>query len=736
MKIKNEVNDVQSGGITEVNAFQIKTTASAFRILSSGLYSNKIKAIIRELSCNAVDSHIEVGTPDLPFDVHLPNGIEPYFAVRDYGTGLSHEDVMGLYTTYFSSTKQNSNDYTGALGLGSKSPFSYTENFSVTSILNGEQRVYTALIDASGCPSIALMSTTETTEGNGIEVKFAVSDTTDFYNFRKEAVNVLQWFAVRPTINLSDDEFPKLDLEHITDGIDLRRSGNTPNPKTVAIQGNVAYPIDYSLVTSNRILSKFQKTALTAGFVLHFNIGDLDVAASREELSYVEYTLDSIVEKLKEVEEHFKKYVTNELKTVKTTWDTGAVVSRLYDNVICREVMRDVLKDLDIDMYHSTRPSFLIDVSTFKDQNLNLMQFEEKMQGAIGRVTHSSTYNHDTQERIAGHRVQWSEKPTLYFNDTTHGASDILKAHMKDKDIKLAMVVQRIKKTEDDVDSAIKKAVAILGNPTKVKVVRLSTLVKAVPKLAPAQRAITSPIHIYVIDASSRYGNVIVKGAGNLVDLQDTTTVRYYFPLAIDGRDRHLICPNGTEQGVHNVRDFLTYVGDKVLNKFNGRSDKLFGVGPRRIEEIKKAPNWICVFDEFTKYLNGTSASVSIAQALPNRVGDEYIGEDLKNVTELLDSTSPFVVHWRECKKIIKDSERALGTSYGRSYLKNCANNFGIEIKEKYQAEVDAMKAKHKAIEAMYPMLSIVYQHGTNEDSTLKMAEYIEMIDCLNKSNK
>ena len=143
--------------VGEIGEFRIRNSAKAFNILSSGLYANKIRAIIRELSCNAIDSHVAAGRIETPFDVHLPNQLEPWFAIRDYGTGLSHEQVTNIYTTYFESTKTDSNAFIGALGLGSKSPFSYTDNFTVTAVKDGRKGIYTAFINEQGVPSIALM---------------------------------------------------------------------------------------------------------------------------------------------------------------------------------------------------------------------------------------------------------------------------------------------------------------------------------------------------------------------------------------------------------------------------------------------------------------------------------------------------------------------------------------------------------------------------------------------------
>jgi len=93
-------NQVTIGGNLQVGTFSIKESAKAFSILSSSLYSKKIKAIIRELSCNARDSRIAAGLPQ-DFYVHLPTRMEPEFWVKDEGLGLSNSEVMNLYTTYF-----------------------------------------------------------------------------------------------------------------------------------------------------------------------------------------------------------------------------------------------------------------------------------------------------------------------------------------------------------------------------------------------------------------------------------------------------------------------------------------------------------------------------------------------------------------------------------------------------------------------------------------------------------
>jgi HSP90 family molecular chaperone len=90
-------NNVQKSLAHSPQRFQISTGNKIFRILSDSIYVQKIDAVIRELCCNAYDAHIEA-KQDKRFLVKLPNDLDLEFKVRDFGLGLSHED-MSIYTT-------------------------------------------------------------------------------------------------------------------------------------------------------------------------------------------------------------------------------------------------------------------------------------------------------------------------------------------------------------------------------------------------------------------------------------------------------------------------------------------------------------------------------------------------------------------------------------------------------------------------------------------------------------
>lgn len=169
--------------------FQIKADEKLFRLLSDNVYADKISAGIRELACNAYDAHVEVGSTQ-KFQVTLPSEDKPEFRVRDFGTGLSPSQ-MSMYTTYGMSSKEDSNAYIGAFGIGAKAPFAYTDIFNVTSYQNGKAYFYTMYIE-NGTPKKTLLAETPTTEPNGLEVFYAVKPE-DISTFLNKALRILTW---------------------------------------------------------------------------------------------------------------------------------------------------------------------------------------------------------------------------------------------------------------------------------------------------------------------------------------------------------------------------------------------------------------------------------------------------------------------------------------------------------------------------------------------------------------
>lgn len=290
MIINDLKKDVQTVGSFPTTTFKIAASAKAFQILSSNIYTHKVRAVIREICCNAHDAHIAANNPN-KFDIHLPTYLEPWFAVRDYGTGLSEENMREVYTTYFTSTKTESNEFTGALGLGSKSPFCLVDSFLVTSWFDGEKKVFSCYKDSNGEPQIALLASEVSDEPRGLEVHVPNMDDRRSA-FEDDAVNVLQWFEDAPGFNVNvpdvQERIKKLKKLLVITGPDFGFSSNYGSPK--AVMGNVAYEIPYDI----------RATLSVAGYI-KFNIGDLSFDPGRENLSLDDSTTAILQAKMAEI---------------------------------------------------------------------------------------------------------------------------------------------------------------------------------------------------------------------------------------------------------------------------------------------------------------------------------------------------------------------------------------------------------------------------------------------------
>ncbi len=173
-----------------IKAFQIKDDAKLFKMLSDTIYADKISAVIRELTCNAIDAHKNLS--DKKVIVTLPFSDSLEFSVEDFGCGLTEED-MSMYTTYGFSTKDQSNDFTGCFGIGSKSPFSYTESFTVKSTQNNIEHTYLMYLD-NGYPKMTKLQEVETNKVSGLKVSLVVLKE-DVREFLHKAFETLKYVS-------------------------------------------------------------------------------------------------------------------------------------------------------------------------------------------------------------------------------------------------------------------------------------------------------------------------------------------------------------------------------------------------------------------------------------------------------------------------------------------------------------------------------------------------------------
>lgn len=363
MKTIEQKSEVMLSGGNETRGLSISANSKAFRELISGIYSDKAFAICRELFANAVDSHVDAGFPDKPFDVNVPSVLMPSFSIRDYGTGMSHDLIMNVYSTLFESTKddaddETSNNFTGKFGLGSKTPFAYTDAFQLTSYMDGTMRSYDVFMD-KGIPTITLFMSTETQEPNGVLVSFSV-ESKDSDDFERAIRKACEGLDVLPNFINSKIMIEVVTPEYEGENWKIFRSANSYDSKLRVRQGSVIYPVNPDAIIG------INDTNLDAIFgidmVVHAEIGDLEVSTSREALSYDERTSKNLIALLEatlaDLKSQFKDRIDGvknysefcvELISIERSLNNHRLFGYLFGSA--RFKGKQFAKDLDIKFY-------------------------------------------------------------------------------------------------------------------------------------------------------------------------------------------------------------------------------------------------------------------------------------------------------------------------------------------------------------------------------------------------
>lgn len=329
---------VYSDGFQSESFFSIKhdNLAHIFGILRNQLYSNKPLAVIREYCTNAFDAHVDAGKADEPIIITVPTHISPTLIIRDNGLGLSTEQVYQIFASYGESTKRNTNDQVGMLGLGSKSAFCYADSFTVTSYNNGVKSVYNAYIDSTQIGKISLVHSEPTNE-TGLEIKVNIN-TYDISLFNNAIYDFLKFFNPKPII-LNNDALKRqvhsYEMKTVLSGKTWKVTSNGEWSSTGRIfisMGNVNYPV------STSSLSDIQLTEFLDGFrhyyiYVNVPIGTVKPSASRESLDMNTKTINAITEALNKVKDEIQAEFSVKINSSKSMWEAYVNFDELHSTL-------------------------------------------------------------------------------------------------------------------------------------------------------------------------------------------------------------------------------------------------------------------------------------------------------------------------------------------------------------------------------------------------------------------
>ncbi|WP_292553298.1 hypothetical protein [Mesorhizobium sp.] len=288
MKMLNtaRAEDFHSAGITEARSFGFEMNAIAFHAVIDGIYSDKILAPVREYATNAYDAHIAAGKADVPFLLMAPSTFSPYFMVRDFGPGMDHDEVMQRATTLFGSNKRDSNDQVGMLGLGMKSAFAYTKQYTITCFDGVTKREYVCFLDAGGTPTVSLAAEDLSNEPAGVMIKFPVQQG-DIQRFRTAIERVTIGFHPMP--NVLNDQWTPATLTTLMTGTNYRIVNSAHIKSPHIRQGCVLYPLDITQLVQ---VDDYDEVKIP--IIIDVPIGTASVSTSREQLGYDEPTKDNL----------------------------------------------------------------------------------------------------------------------------------------------------------------------------------------------------------------------------------------------------------------------------------------------------------------------------------------------------------------------------------------------------------------------------------------------------------
>ena len=705
-------NEAILSNVGEIGEFRIRNSAKAFNILSSGLYANKIRAIIRELSCNAVDSHTAAGKQETPFDVHLPNQLEPWFSIRDYGTGLSHEQVTNIYTTYFESTKTDSNEFIGALGLGSKSPFSYTDNFTVTAVKDGIKGIYSAFINEAGVPSIAKMMSEETTEPSGVEVKFSVNDRYDYSKFVDEARTVYTYFKLRPVVGgVSDFKFRDVDYDtkDIVPGVHSYKN----NSRSVAIMGNIAYPIE--VPNADQSLGELRQL-LSCGLEMHFAIGELDFQASREGLSYIPQTINSIKRKLEAVNAQLAVHIAKEADAIPNLWDRAVHLHKKYHMGLWTTAIKKYVQDTKLSTFDDSRyggtMTFKLGVDDLaKKYNISVRGFNY--------AKHSKAYPNRKQESDHKQRAGGGYDITQYWgitvennvqfivNDTKVGAAERAKFHYRQTKPDHSLTVFVLEKADKTKDMNTKAFFKAISNPPKDRIVQASTL----QKKDRADSTLGKNVTILCLQERGAGGyhrerEMVWRDAGK-ADSFDANQTYYYLPLS--GFEVQ------SNYGMGDVKQFYNDLKDCGLE---GIKQTVYGVRKGDIEFIRTQKNWVNIEQQIVNVLSKPIDNKLVMSLVLQAVDNFNLLSYTSNIVDAVSNPkSPYT-------KLVTQFKGFEKIRYSESSLKRLCNRYAQGVTFSPEAQVQKFVDECSVISKRYPLLQFLRSAPNSE-----VAEYVNLID-------
>lgn len=259
----------------------------------TNLYTDPEGAVVREYLTNALDAQIEAQVNDpayvwRPIEVTLPGPFSKSYSVRDFGIGMSVDDIKNIYSKYGKSTKETSNDVTGMLGLGSKCALTYTNQFTITGIKNGVKTKAIVTKNEADIPTFMIVDTRATDEANGVEISVPVRDRNTFEDKTRKFLRF--WHDGQVLVNGKEpDKHTYKEIKPDVFLVERDQYDRYGAVQSYVVMGNVPYGVENEYVAEG-----LRNAGL--GYVVYVPMGSIDFPPSREKLMMTTRTKKKVEE--------------------------------------------------------------------------------------------------------------------------------------------------------------------------------------------------------------------------------------------------------------------------------------------------------------------------------------------------------------------------------------------------------------------------------------------------------
>ena len=357
MILQKSDNTLEKSSEFKNKTFGIKDAGKVFRILIDGIYSDGPGSIMREIASNCIDANKESGsTKNIEITFVEKDALlgEDYSIIfKDYGVGISPERMYDIFCYLGESTKDGDNEAIGGYGLGSKSPFKYTDTITVKTVNSGREYYYCIVLNEQDIPEVNEIFNSETDKESGTEIIIPIKNYYDFGKFKEAAQKQLCYFD---NITYNNFTIDKPNIVYNGDRIMiLEKPSYDYSSNQKIIIGNIPYNFNCGSSNNTKKISNY--------VVIKFKIGEIQPTASREDINYKASTYTMYQQVYEEANKELLKYVDSLLLNEDNLFKYLSLCNSF--NITVGQINNvDINKLLNIQIAYYNKRSWRTNVST------------------------------------------------------------------------------------------------------------------------------------------------------------------------------------------------------------------------------------------------------------------------------------------------------------------------------------------------------------------------------------